>query len=109
MGYSTSFEMSVYEGDKTIAEILNENEDFGGLDYAVDSDGETSDSVKWYKHEADTLELSVKYPDITFQLNGEGEDQGDVWRKYFRNGKVVSVYAQITFPELDLRSLKEDE
>lgn len=107
MGYQTNFELEVIDGDMTVAEVLSENEDFEGIDYALDENGETSGAVKWYSHEADMTALSAKYPEITFLLSGEGEEQGDVWRKYFRNGKSRSIYAKLTFPEFYANSLKE--
>lgn len=106
MGYITRFELMVYEGDKTINEILQENEDFNGLDYAIDENGESAERVKWYDHTEDMIELSKKYPDIIFSLKGDGEAQGDSWYKYFKNGKVQECYAKITYDPYDESKLK---
>jgi len=106
MGYCTSFKLRVYEGDAEISEILKVHEDFGGLDYAFDEEGDPVDSVKWYDHDDDMRELSAYYPNVTFILEGEGEESGDIWRKYYRNGKAQEVYAEIVFADFDESKLR---
>jgi hypothetical protein len=44
---------------------------------------------KWYKHDDNMKHLSALYPDVTFYLDGEGEEQGDVWEKVYENGKLI--------------------
>ena len=60
-----------------------------------------NDSYKWYIHEQDMKELSKIYPETTFLLEGEGEDSEDIWRKYFKNGKMQVCKAEIVFPAFD--------
>lgn len=106
MGYSTNYELSVYEGDKNIKEILNENPEFEGLGYALYEDGSSCEGVKWYQHEIDMKELSEKYPEIVFKLEGEGEEGGDIWIKYFKGGKMQECYARIEFDEYNENELR---
>lgn len=108
MGYQTLYTLSVHEGEETIEEILfNESEDtFNGLYYAVYPNGEPMDAVKWYDHENDMLELSKSYPFIVFALRGEGEEGGDIWYKYFKNGKMQHCPAKITFDEYNAEKLR---
>jgi hypothetical protein len=108
MGYYTSYNLDVHKGNKGIWEILENlsHDDFAGLEYAVYSDGECVDSVKWYDHEADMKELSKQFPDIVFQLHGEGEEAGDIWYKYFKNGKMQECHAKITYDEFDESKLR---
>jgi hypothetical protein len=57
---------------------------------------------KWYEHEEDVRKLSAEYPDVVFVLDGEGEEAGDVWRKFFLNGKLVHSWSpEIKPPEWD--------
>ena len=56
------------------------------------------DEVKWYRHENDMLRLSQFFPDMTFCLEGIGEDNEDMWRKYFHNGIVDYCPAHISYP-----------
>lgn len=41
-------------------------------------------SGSWYDHDYDMQALAKKYPNLTFILDGEGEQQGDVWRSMYR-------------------------
>ncbi|MGB1014983.1 MAG: hypothetical protein ACPG4T_12675, partial [Nannocystaceae bacterium] len=59
------------------------------------------DSMKWYDHKEDMIAFSRRWPDTVFQLNGEGEDVGDVWVKFFKGGKVQESRAVITLDKFD--------
>ena len=59
-----------------------------------------SDSMGWYDHEEDMLEISKQFPEIIFVLYGEGEAHDDLWRKYFANGEYEEAYAEIVYPKL---------
>lgn len=41
-------------------------------------------SGSWYDHEDDLLALAKLYPELTFIIDGEGENQGDVWRDMYK-------------------------
>lgn len=47
-----------------------------------------TDECKWYDHEEHMREFSKEYPHVLFTLDGDGEENGDIWRKYFKNGKM---------------------
>ena len=59
--------------------------------------GAFGDSCKWYEHESDMRDFSERYPTLVFELTGVGEESGDHWKKYFRNGKMQAVQAKILF------------
>lgn len=63
------------------------------------------DSCKWYEHDEHMRQLSKKYPSVVFILHGEGEEQGDDWFKYYKNGKMQECRAKIIFDEYDERKL----
>jgi len=65
-----------------------------------------SDPCKWYNHEKDMREFSRMYPDILFILSGEGEESGDLWRAYFKNGKMQMTMAKIVYDKFDAGQLK---
>ena len=67
------------------------------MHYALAENGESADSCKWYEHESDVKILSKEIKDVLFTLSGEGETSGDLWRKYFLNGKMQTAKAVITF------------
>jgi hypothetical protein len=64
------------------------------------------ESSKWYEHEEDMKSVSKKFPDALFTLRGEGEEAGDVWVKYFRNGKMQVEKAEIKLAGFDPKKLK---
>jgi hypothetical protein len=45
------------------------------------------DSIKWYDHKENMIEYSKKYPDTLFMIEGKGEETGDLWKLYVKNGK----------------------
>jgi hypothetical protein len=75
--------------------------------YALDPDGVCEQDCTWYEHEKDLKEFSKKYPSIVFELSGIGEEHDDIWNKYFKNGKMQSCIAHITFEKYDEDKLKE--
>ena len=62
-------------------------------------------ATKWYEHEEDMKQFSKKFPDTLFTLKGIGEESGDIWVKYFKNGKMQTVKAKIEISELDRKSV----
>lgn len=51
------------------------------------------------------LLLSKEFPDVLFKLHGEGEDNEDIWDKYFMNGKMQYCPAEIMCPPFDRAKL----
>ena len=108
MGYNTRYTLKwdVSKSAKTTWDEISEeialrqevNPDFF---YAVDSVGGGNDACKWYEHEEEVAQFSKIYPDVLFELHGEGEESGDIWKKYFKNGKIQICNAKIIFDEFD--------
>ena len=61
---------------------------------------------KWKEHESDMRRISAKYVDHLFTLKGEGEDSGDLWVKYFKNGKMYAPKTIIRFRPFNESLLK---
>ena len=75
--------------------IQREISDLSGYQYLW------SDMCKWYDHEKDMRNISRKYKDVLLKLSGEGEESGDLWVKYFKNGKMQHCEARIEFDPFD--------
>lgn len=104
MGYYTNYELNVIEGGARLIEELRESND--DARYALDVNGETSDSCRWYNHHQDLKEFSKKHPTALFELKGEGEESGDIWKVYFKDGKSQMCRAKIVFDDFDENLLK---
>jgi len=118
MGYCTRYDFETIDSKDLGKSILKEMDadKFYGLDieralkYVEDFELgvsiEENDEVKWYDHEENMKELSLKFPNTVFRLHGVGEEQGDEWYKYFKNGKLQTCRAIITFKEYDEGKLR---
>lgn len=113
MGYYTEFELELERSTDefpTVASIYDDYKlkyatgetdiDFSGFHYAIDKNGEMRDSCKWYEHDAELSALSTLYPDVMFLLKGEGEENGDMWHLYVKNGKSVLKTAKVVIDPL---------
>lgn len=89
MGYYTDYEVVALDGradwKHALAKIM-------GYDEPSDLIG-----IKWYEHDDDMKTLSLVFPDVTFQLTGYGEETGDIWRAYYRNGVIQHAETTISF------------
>lgn len=107
MGYHTYYRLEVdcssNTGNLIIADLRESNDD---AYYAISEEGHPTDPAKWYDAEVDLLAFSKKYPDVLFTLSGEGDDPDDLWVKYFKNGKVQTSYAKITYEPFDPAKLE---
>lgn len=78
-------------------EIIDYIEGSDYMKYAIGCDGGGGDSCKWYQHADDMEAISLAFPEVLFQLSGNGEESGDIWRKYYFNGKEQVAKANIVF------------
>lgn len=98
MGYYTDFDFS---GNRP--EVIRAIEDSSG--YGKSSDGHYS-QIKWYDWNKNMLTVSLLFPEEILMISGEGEEQGDIWEAYFKNGKSKTIHPKIIFPEFDESMLK---
>ncbi len=104
MGYYTRYSLTVKEGNTDLLEkFIEENENAA---YALDSYGETKQECKWYSHDEELVRFTKENKDVLFELSGEGEESGDIWKKYFMNGRMQVCKATLTFPDYDYSKLK---
>ncbi len=98
MGYYTRFELNTLQEFDQGGDFSKELEDISG--YSLEEE------CKWYRHEKDMITLSKRHPYIVFQLNGEGEESGDLWVKYFKGGKMHECRAVVTYGEYNEKLLR---
>lgn len=110
MGYLTYHTGSVVSGPATEKEVALA---IASLPYwnCADDDIETIDDViacdmvKWYDCIEDMKKVSTLFPNVTIEIHGEGEENGDLWNAYFKNGKAVVYRAEIIYPEFNEEDL----
>lgn len=103
MGYYTTFGLSVRNGEVTeeMQTKLKEIQPDYFSDYGLEDLLEGWYNAKWYDWEEDLIELSKTFPTEVFELSGDGEESGDMWRAYFKNGKVQIERAEIRIGDYD--------
>jgi len=115
MGYSTHYTLQIdrncdlkpvdtAQAESLIAELRIANEE---ADYCLDTKGMPGDAGKWYKHEEDMLAFSELHPDFIFTLSGKGESGGDLWKKYFLNGKLQRTKAELRYEVFSRSALEK--
>jgi hypothetical protein len=116
MGYSTYHKLSTKnvtdEQNKKLLQMFQEGYDEQNKDWdwtVAEFNGiDIGESSKWYDCDNDMKELSAReeYLNVLFILEGEGDTNEDIWKAYFKNGKMQKEYAKITFDEFDESKLK---
>lgn len=97
MGYQTDYKLSF--NVENYEAVMEEIQEISG--YTFESDGRLY-GMKWYDHDEDMKKLSKNHPNVLFELSVEG----DIWIKYFKNGKMQEVRGVITFEPFDESKMK---
>jgi len=100
MGYYTRHELTIVSGDDYVTDYEQEITDT--TDYSSLFD----DSVKWYDCEKDMKSYSKKHPNVLFLIDGEGEESADIWKAYFKNGKMFKAKATLVFEDYNESKLQ---
>lgn len=104
MSYITEFTLTVepesFARDKVFEEYRTDYDLFterGNKLYATGS---------WYDHDIDMLNLSERFPEVLFILDGVGEEYPDIWRAFYMNGKTYHIRApELVWPPFDKENL----
>lgn len=122
MGYYTTFELTTKNNKYKVSDIAsymkkaaNETDKYYPFKHCLDEylfeDGisdiemDSYDCCKWYGHHEEMIELSKQFPETVFCLYGDGEESGDTWYEYYKNGKSQYCPAKITYDEYDENKL----
>jgi len=93
VGYYTRFTI---KAERHLDDVIELAEEISG--YTLN---EYSHDIKWYSHVDDMRKVSLDFPDNLITLEGVGEEDGDMWKKYFYNGKCQVAEAIITYEPFD--------
>ena len=117
MGYTTIYTLFAYRvsSEKIADKILESLGRLGVAGYAIE-DGYTFiedgiefhalDACGWYDYEEDMRAISKEFPDIHFELHGEGAMNDDIWTQHFLGGKSQLCRAEIIIPPFDPEKLE---
>lgn len=98
MGYYTYYQVSWDKHsdesidqaiEKKFNEVTGAGEDTFSWDYDVWDSGDKYAlmfQAKWYDWEEDICKLSMAYPDIVFEVSGDGEESEDFWKSVWKDG-----------------------
>lgn len=113
MGYYTDFDIMAepMNGDLSkdgYAEIWERLEEIS--DYTFDGYGAGAElyDAKWYDYHKDMTKLSEEFPDVKFTVEGEGEEKGDQWKRYYVAGKYQHANVKIIFDNFDMNKMRKD-
>lgn len=122
MGYYTRYKLSTIDNKHKASDIAyymkkeaHKAEKYYPLEHCFDKylfeekiiDFEMcSDECKWYEHHEEMIELSNHFTETIFCLYGNGEENGDTWYRYYKNGKSQYCPAKITYDEYDESKLE---
>lgn len=101
MGYYTNYEVAA-KSDSAAAEKAAIDALIEVFGYSADREGHNCFRLydsKWYDWEKDVGKVSADHPGVIFELSGEGEESGDIWRAWAHAGDVHKAQAQMTFEE----------
>lgn len=105
MGYYTDFIVKV-EGEKMSDDIVNAITNISQYEFEWCGDDGISTYSKWYDFDDDMRKLSELFPDKLFRVDGQGEDLDDIWRTYWKNGKVQESKRTVLYEPFDESKLK---
>jgi hypothetical protein len=93
MGYSTWYNLDIDPVPAGDHPIWDEQIDYAEFREMWEQQGsDCGFESKWYEHAIELIMLSRKYPEFLFTLSGDGEENGDLWKKFFKGGKYYSEW-----------------
>lgn len=104
MGYYTDFNLTVESAPGQTADLAMIDEVITTELGDVFNDGEPGSyygNAKWYGWRADMAELSRRFPEALFYLEGHGENGDDIWGWYFLNGWEQTNGVEIIYNRFD--------
>jgi len=112
MGYITSYNLLGYNSEREFVDQAEMDDrsiekifDWVKFNTAGKMQFDWLDDAKWYSWDEDMTKLSLAYPDVIFELYGDGEETDDVWKAVFYRGKGETVNEISYFPAINMSKL----
>lgn len=106
MGYYTDYRLESTATDNEIEIIRSRLEDISGYYFTKNGTDLLLYDSKWYTHHNNMIELSKLFGNIIFCLYGDGEETGDLWLRYYLNGKCQIAGAKVVYGEFNPKLMK---
>lgn len=109
VGESKIREMEQYIVDNELDWQLNKFNGRERLKFAVNKYGDSDlaeEPRKWYESTEDMAKMTLAFPNILFKMHGEGEEAGDLWDCYYKNGKHQYCPGIITYESFNENKLR---
>lgn len=103
MNYQTKFTVNYKNDDHEdhSMEIFNAlkdlNPDCFNNNEAINLEAMFKEPLDWYSWNENMTALSKLFPLTTFVIYGNGQDYGDCWKAYFRNGDIDYCKSHIVY------------
>jgi hypothetical protein len=101
MGYYTQYDVKI-SGIDNANQAVKIAQEYELDDYDVSGNGKNVSAnfnTKWYGWYEESVALSRNYPRILIEIEGDGEDCGDLWKARIRNGVCEIIKAKIVFDD----------
>lgn len=102
MGYYTDYSLNIElhgENADDVSKALDELDVLEGIDEYGGGMLSAYANAKWYDWEADLCNLSIRFPKVFIEVEGSGEESGDLWKAYIQNGAIQNCLAQIVYDD----------
>lgn len=96
--------MGYYTQHKLVVKNPSDSEKIHGALYEKSGYGDDlfDTSCKWYSQDEDCKAVSAQFPDVLFAIEGDGEEQGDIWRRSYLGGEMTQELRPEPFKFPDL-------
>lgn len=89
MGNYTNYTLDVHAATPSAYDAIDNEVYKMGVFDSGDAEYGYMGSGKWFACDEDMQLLSARFPDVLFELTGEGGDSSDTWRNYYKGGRVM--------------------
>lgn len=105
MSYYSNFKIStIGEAELSTEDLLNIFDKHIAPEFVISDEQkdkiETQEDIQFREWEFFMKQLSNRYSQTLFLIEGHGEERGDIWRAFVRKGEIFYQKAIITYPNV---------
>lgn len=105
MSYYSNFKVStIGEAELSTEDLLNIFNEHIAPEFVISNEQkdkiETQEDIQFREWEFFMKQLSSRYSQSLFLIEGHGEERGDIWRAFVRKGEIFYQKTIITYPNV---------